>query len=49
MLGGLLLAGVGFVGAYLGAAFGLLVAAGLLLLVPIPGRTSKHSTTPWWG
>lgn len=47
--GGALLALAGFVGAYLSAAAGLLLAAALLLRVPVSGRSAAPpAAASWW-
>lgn len=47
-VGGALLAGVGFVGAYAVSAVGLLLAAALLMRVPVSGRSLQVASTGWW-
>ncbi|MBW2273166.1 MAG: MFS transporter [Deltaproteobacteria bacterium] len=49
LLGGALLGAAGFVVAYLSVAAGLVMAAGLLLLVPVPGVSGDGAReTHWW-
>lgn len=48
MMGGLLIGTVGFVAAYLSSAAGVALAAGLLLLVPILGRTDNRGERRSW-
>ncbi len=48
-MGGILLGSLGFVGAYLSAASGLVLAAAVLLLVPVLRRSETPSQNANWG